>query len=120
MLHYFTVLSRLDTHLQEDSGNPVAFRYSVTAKHRINTFEPKPSPPDANRTDMRATMLGNTMAGNLDKFSGWDYIRQVWEAGQGMNSNSSVDSLWHWSGEGEPHSCSGDTTEAQDVVVLRS
>jgi hypothetical protein len=66
----------------------VAFRYCVTPKHRINTFEPKPTPPDANRTDMRATMLGNTMAGNLLHLTGWDFIRQVWEAGQGLRTLS--------------------------------
>jgi hypothetical protein len=34
--------------------------------------------------------------------------------------NQSVDSLLHWSGESESYSSSGDTTETQNVVVLRS
>ena len=30
---------------------------------------------------MRATMLGNTMAGDLKKLTGMEYLRILWEAG---------------------------------------
>ena len=68
--------------MQEGSGNPVAFRYTVAPKSRVNVLEPKALGEDVNRTHMRYSMLGNAMSGNLKHLLGWDLLRVLWEAGQ--------------------------------------
>eukprot|EP00438_Fugacium_kawagutii_P007389 Skav228631 [mRNA] locus=scaffold1884:17639:21138:+ [translate_table: standard] len=55
------------------------FRYEVNAKARVNALEPRELGPDQSRILMRATMLGNSMAGNLKKLSGMDSLRILWE-----------------------------------------
>ncbi len=66
--------------LQEGTGNPVAFRYTVAPKSRVNVLEPKALGEDVNRTHMRYSMMGNAMSGNLKHLSGWDFLRVLWEA----------------------------------------
>lgn len=96
------------------------FRYDVQSKARINALEPRELGQDQSRILMRATMLGNSMAGNLKKLSGMDSLRILWEVGL----PETVLSIGVFvplislvlAGETEPSSSSCDTAEAEDVV----
>lgn len=62
------------------SGHPMSFRHLPVPKTKINAFEPKALSPDVERQNMRATMLGATMAGNLKKIPCTDWAQMLFEA----------------------------------------
>lgn len=61
------------------SGHPMSFRHLPVPKTKINAFEPKALSPDVERQNMRATMLGATMAGNLKKIPCTDWAQMLFE-----------------------------------------
>ena len=76
-------------HCQAETGNPLAFRYEVKTKPRVNALDPKElsAEQSQSRLNMRATMLGNSMAGNLKKLQGMDFLRVLWEVRNGLYCN---------------------------------
>ena len=59
-------------------GAPVPFRYGITPKQKVNTFEPKiPSEPPS-----RASMLGAVMCKHFNEYPlAGEMTRVLWEAG---------------------------------------
>lgn len=63
---------------QDGGGNAVPFRYTVSPRAMVNTFEPKAVAND-DITDMRASIMGAACAGKFKAFPKSDICSILWE-----------------------------------------
>lgn len=64
----------------EQEGKPLAFRYSLTCKPKVNVFKPKPLVNPG--LDLRTTVFGAVLLGSLKEFQPpkLQNLQILWEA----------------------------------------
>lgn len=56
------------------------FRYEITPKAKLSTFEPKEMPSNVEPLAVRATQLGGILKGHLNKLPRTSASATLWEA----------------------------------------